>query len=36
MQITRKPAWLRAKLPSGPGFTAVRRRQDYSLIQEAA
>ena len=25
MQITRKPAWLRAKLPSGPGFTAVRR-----------
>ena len=25
MQITRKPAWLRAKLPSGPGFAAVRR-----------
>jgi len=25
MQITRKPAWLRAKLPSGPGFTAVRQ-----------
>jgi len=25
MQISRKPAWLRAKLPSGPGFTAVRQ-----------
>ena len=25
MQITRKPAWLRAILPSGPGFTAVRQ-----------
>jgi lipoic acid synthetase len=25
MQISRKPAWLRAKLPGGPGFTAVRQ-----------
>jgi lipoic acid synthetase len=25
MQITRKPSWLRAKLPGGPGFTAVRQ-----------
>lgn len=25
MQISRKPAWLRAKLPTGPGYAAVRR-----------
>lgn len=24
MQISRKPSWLRAKLPSGPGYAAVR------------
>jgi lipoic acid synthetase len=25
MQIQRKPTWLRAKLPNGPGYTAVRQ-----------
>ena len=25
MEITRKPSWLRAKLPSGPGYAATRR-----------
>jgi lipoic acid synthetase len=24
MQVQRKPAWLRARLPNGPGYTAVR------------
>src|ERR1700761_9017080 len=24
MDLTRKPSWLRARLPSGPGYTAVR------------
>jgi lipoic acid synthetase len=24
MDTTRKPAWLRARLPSGPGYAAVR------------
>ncbi|HEY0945927.1 MAG TPA: lipoyl synthase [Opitutaceae bacterium] len=28
MDTTRKPAWLRAKLPSGPGYSAVRRLVD--------
>ncbi len=32
MQISRKPAWLRAKLPTGPGYAAVRRLvEDTSL-----
>ncbi len=29
MQISRKPSWLRAKLPSGPGYAAVR-----SLVED--
>jgi lipoic acid synthetase len=29
MDTTRKPSWLRAKLPSGPGYQAVR-----SLVDE--
>ncbi len=28
MEISRKPSWLRAKLPSGPGYTAVRKLVD--------
>ena len=28
MDTTRKPSWLRAKLPSGPGFSAVRKLVD--------
>ncbi|PTY03175.1 lipoyl synthase [Opitutaceae bacterium EW11] len=28
MDTTRKPSWLRAKLPSGPGYTAVRKLVD--------
>ena len=28
MDLSRKPAWLRAKLPGGPGYTAVRRLVD--------
>ena len=28
MDTTRKPTWLRAKLPSGPGFTATRKLVD--------
>ncbi len=28
METSRKPAWLRAKLPSGPGYSAVRRLVD--------
>jgi len=28
MDISRKPSWLRAKLPSGPGYTAVRKLVD--------
>ncbi len=28
MDTSRKPAWLRAKLPSGPGYTAVRKLVD--------
>ncbi len=28
MQSSRKPAWLRAKLPSGPGYSAVRKLVD--------
>jgi len=32
MDTTRKPSWLRAKLPSGPGYAAVRRLvEDKSL-----
>jgi len=32
MQISRKPAWLRAKLPGGPGYNAVRHLiEDTSL-----
>lgn len=32
MEISRKPAWLRAKLPSGPGYAAVRHLvEDKSL-----
>lgn len=32
MDTTRKPSWLRAKLPSGPGYTAVRKLvDDHSL-----
>jgi lipoic acid synthetase len=32
MQISRKPAWLRAKLPSGPGYNAVRRLVEDSSL----
>ncbi len=32
MEIMRKPAWLRAKLPSGPGYTAVRRLVDDNQL----
>jgi len=28
MDLTRKPTWLRARLPSGPGYTAVRQLVD--------
>jgi lipoic acid synthetase len=28
METSRKPTWLRAKLPSGPGYTAVRKLVD--------
>ena len=28
MDTTRKPTWLRAKLPSGPGYQAVRELVD--------
>jgi lipoic acid synthetase len=28
METSRKPSWLRAKLPSGPGYTAVRKLVD--------
>jgi lipoic acid synthetase len=28
MEITRKPSWLRAKVPGGPGYQAVRRLVD--------
>ena len=28
MDTSRKPAWLRAKLPSGPGYQAVRKLVD--------
>lgn len=32
MDTTRKPSWLRAKLPMGPGYTAVRKLvDDHSL-----
>jgi len=32
MMISRKPAWLRAKLPTGPGYSAVRRLVDDSSL----
>jgi lipoic acid synthetase len=32
MDTTRKPTWLRAKLPSGPGFTAVRKLVDENNL----
>src|SRR6476620_8318497 len=32
MDTTRKPSWLRAKLPSGPGFAATRRRVDDNKL----
>jgi lipoyl synthase len=32
MDTTRKPSWLRAKLPSGPGFTATRRLVDDNKL----
>ena len=32
MDTTRKPSWLRAKLPSGPGFTAVRKLVDDNKL----
>jgi lipoic acid synthetase len=30
--ISRKPSWLRAKLPNGPGYTAVRRLVDENQL----
>jgi lipoic acid synthetase len=32
MDTTRKPTWLRAKLPSGPGYTAVRKLVDDNQL----
>lgn len=32
METTRKPSWLRAKLPSGPGYSAVRQLVDHSHL----
>jgi lipoic acid synthetase len=32
MDTTRKPTWLRAKLPSGPGYTAVRKLVDENNL----
>lgn len=32
MDTSRKPNWLRAKLPSGPGYTAVRKLMDASKL----
>jgi lipoic acid synthetase len=32
MDTTRKPAWLRAKLPSGPGYAAVRKLADDNQL----
>src|SRR6188508_2155715 len=32
MDTTRKPSWLRAKLPSGPGFSATRRLVDENKL----
>jgi len=32
MDTTRKPTWLRAKLPSGPGYTAVRKLVDENQL----
>jgi len=32
MMTSRKPAWLRAKLPTGPGYSAVRRLVDDSSL----
>ena len=32
MEMTRKPSWLRAKLPGGPGYTAVRQLVDEQKL----
>ncbi len=32
METSRKPTWLRAKLPSGPGYSAVRRLVDDNKL----
>src|ERR1700722_88642 len=32
MDLSRKPSWLRAKLPSGPGYTAVRQLVDEQKL----
>ena len=32
MDTTRKPSWLRAKLPSGPGYLATRRLVDENKL----
>lgn len=32
MEIARKPSWLRAKLPSGPGYAAVRQLVDNTHL----
>jgi lipoic acid synthetase len=32
METTRKPSWLRAKLPSGPGYAATRRLVDENKL----
>jgi len=32
MDTTRKPSWLRAKLPSGPGYSATRRLVDENQL----
>ncbi|MGH7994816.1 MAG: lipoyl synthase [Opitutaceae bacterium] len=31
-EITRKPSWLRARLPGGPGYTAVRKLVDENRL----
>src|SRR5205807_4318937 len=32
MNTSRKPSWLRAKLPSGPGYSAVRQLVDENQL----
>ena len=32
MEVSRKPSWLRAKVPSGPGYQAVRQLVDANRL----